>query len=145
MASTKNRPAQKLRSLARERRQVRPIRSSHQSEEATRNDIHLRPNVLTRTPPPPYPTYTISVCISSNTLCTQSNVGHATVPIWNATVPCLGHLKLLYVTNKVVNTILHALMVSIGLTGSQKRKLQHLRTKERRGKEVEKMLNDTHP
>jgi hypothetical protein len=55
MAGPNNRPAQKLRYLplpTQERRQVRPIRSSYQSEESARNDIHLRPNVPTRAPPP---------------------------------------------------------------------------------------------
>jgi hypothetical protein len=55
MADPKNRPAQKLRSPIREQRQVRLIRSLHQSEEEARNDIHLRPNVPTQTPPPLYP------------------------------------------------------------------------------------------
>jgi hypothetical protein len=32
----------------------------------------------------------------------------------------------------------------LGLTRSQKRKLQHLRAKENQEKEVEKILNDTH-
>jgi hypothetical protein len=34
---------------------VRPIRPSHQLKESVHNDIHLRPNVPTRIPPPPFP------------------------------------------------------------------------------------------
>jgi hypothetical protein len=38
----------------------------------------------------PTPTCAISVCIPATTLCPQLNVGHATVPIQDATIPCLG-------------------------------------------------------
>jgi hypothetical protein len=38
----------------------------------------------------PISTYAISIRIHTSTICPKSNVGHATVPVWDATVPCLG-------------------------------------------------------
>jgi hypothetical protein len=35
-------------------------------------------------------TYVISIHIHTSTICPKSNVGHATIPIWDATVPRLG-------------------------------------------------------
>jgi hypothetical protein len=35
-------------------------------------------------------TYAISIHIHASTICSKSNVGHATIFIWDATVPCLG-------------------------------------------------------
>jgi hypothetical protein len=38
----------------------------------------------------PISTYTISIYIHTSTICPKSNVGHATISIWDATVPRLG-------------------------------------------------------
>ena len=38
----------------------------------------------------PISTYAISIHIHASTICTKSNVGHATIPVWDATVPLLG-------------------------------------------------------
>src|SRR5688572_31948943 len=35
-------------------------------------------------------TYAISIHIFTSTICPKSNVGHATISIWDAIVPCLG-------------------------------------------------------
>jgi hypothetical protein len=41
----------------------------------------------------PIYTYTISIYIHTSTICPKSNVGHATISIWDATVPRLGALS----------------------------------------------------
>jgi hypothetical protein len=44
-------------------------------------------------------TYAISIHIHASTICSKSNVGHATIFVWDATVPRLrGHPKHPYST-----------------------------------------------
>jgi hypothetical protein len=38
----------------------------------------------------PLSAYAISIHIFTSTICPKSNVGHATISIWDATIPCLG-------------------------------------------------------
>jgi hypothetical protein len=86
-ASPSDRPIKRPRSPTQERPHARPIGSSHQLEESTQHDIHLRPNVSTRTPPPPYPhvpyqyAYLLPPYVPNK---------HATISIWDATIPRLG-------------------------------------------------------
>jgi hypothetical protein len=80
-AGPSDRPAKRPRSPIREQHQVRPIGPPHQSEEMEDHTIQLRPNIPTWTPPPPYPPMPYPY---------KSNVGHAAISIWDATVPRLG-------------------------------------------------------
>jgi hypothetical protein len=89
MPSPNNRPSQKLRSPTQQRRHVRQIRSSHQSEESARNDIQLRPNVPTWTPPPPYPLVLYQYAYLPPLYVPNQMWGIATIPIWDAIVPRL--------------------------------------------------------
>jgi hypothetical protein len=57
---------------------------------SSRNDIHIGPNVPTRTPPPPYPHVPYQYAYLPTLYVSQSNVRHATVPVWDAIVPRLG-------------------------------------------------------
>jgi hypothetical protein len=38
----------------------------------------------------PISTYAISIHIHASTICSKSNVGHATIFVWDATVPYMG-------------------------------------------------------
>jgi hypothetical protein len=44
----------------------------------------------------PLSVYAISIHIPTSTICPKSNVGHATISIWDATVPCLGGTPNIY-------------------------------------------------
>jgi hypothetical protein len=66
-----------------------PIGPPHQSEEMEGHTVQLRPNIPTWTPHP-ISTYAISIHIHTSTICPKSNVGHATISIWDATIPRLG-------------------------------------------------------
>jgi hypothetical protein len=88
-ACPSDRPAKRPRSPICEQHQVRPIGPPHQSEEMEGHTVQLRPNIPTWTPPPH-----IHLChIHTHTYLhhmSQINVGHATISIWDATVPRLG-------------------------------------------------------
>jgi hypothetical protein len=45
----------------------------------------------------PISTYAISIHIHTSTICPKSNVGHATISTWDATVPRLGGTPNIYI------------------------------------------------
>jgi hypothetical protein len=89
-AGPSDRPPKRSRLPTQVRQRVRPIGPPHQSERTRGHNVQLRPYVPVWTPPPPISTYAISIHIHTSTICPKSNVGHATIPIWDATVPRLG-------------------------------------------------------
>jgi hypothetical protein len=88
-AGPSDRPAKRPRSPIHEQRQVRPIGPPHQSEEMKGHTVQVRPNIPTWTPPPLIRLCHIHTHIYLHHM-SKSNVGQATISIWDATVPCLG-------------------------------------------------------
>jgi hypothetical protein len=62
---------------------------THQLEETTHHDIHLRHNIPTWTPPHPYPSVSYQYAYLP-ALYPKSNVGYATISIRDAIVPHWG-------------------------------------------------------
>jgi hypothetical protein len=82
------------------RRTKAPNRTTSPIGKMEGHTVQLRPNLPAWTPPPPYLPMTYPYTYIPPPYAPKSNMGHATISIWDATLPRLGgHPKHLFLTD----------------------------------------------